>query len=142
MKTRFRVPFTRSILFLLALPALAVGGDRLPAFAGQFYPRDPGELRETVQTLLGRAVSPRHPGQPLALIVPHAGYQYSGAVAASGFNQLNAGSQVERVVLLGSSHRMAFNGGAVFASGDFLTPLGRVTVDRDAGNRLVAGNTA
>jgi len=102
---------------------------RRPAVAGLFYPADPTELARTVDDLL--AAAPRWDGpRPKALIVPHAGYQYSGPVAATGYAALAAHrASVRRVVLLGPAHRAALSGIAVPVADVFLTPLGTVPVD-------------
>ena len=105
---------------------------RLPAVAGCFYPADPNQLRDQVVQLLA-AASVAVPGRPKALIVPHAGYVYSGPVAASGYAWMVPWSdQVERVVLLGTCHTPGVNGLATTSAEEFLTPLGRVPVDRAA----------
>ena len=108
---------------------------RPPAVAGLFYPDDPAELRGEVQRLLAAAggigAQPRK--SPKALIAPHAGYVYSGPIAAQAYARL-AGQcgHVRRVVLLGPAHRVALRGLAVPATGAFETPLGAVPIDRDA----------
>ena len=71
----------------------------------------------------------------MALIAPHAGYAYSGAVAGAGFKQL-AGLSVERVLLVGPSHYEPFHGGAVPAAQRYVTPLGEIPIDVDAVRRL------
>ena len=82
---------------------------RPPAVAGVFYPQDPSDLRHEVRRYLQEAGS-EWP-YPKALIVPHAGYQYSGPVAASGYRLLEPIEDiVQRVVLLGPSHRVSFHG--------------------------------
>lgn len=104
---------------------------RRPAVAGMFYPDDPGELRLAVAAYLEAAV-PRDPA-PKALIVPHAGYIYSGAVAASAYAGLHAvRQQIRRVVLLGPAHRVGFRGLALSSAQAFDTPLGSVPVDQEA----------
>ena len=110
---------------------------RYPAVAGLFYPDDPVELRAVVSGFLA-AAEPCN-GRPRALIVPHAGYVYSGAVAASAFRALHsvAGS-VERVVLLGPAHRVAFRGIATPGSDCFETPLGGISLDLAAIARIEA----
>ena len=106
---------------------------RPAAVAGLFYPDDPVELRHTVNDLLASA----RRGEPLraikALIVPHAGYVYSGPVAASAYARL-AGQRdrIRRVVLLGPTHRVWVKGLALPEAEHFATPLGEVTLDRDA----------
>jgi MEMO1 family protein len=111
---------------------------RSPAVAGAFYPGDPEVLREEVARLL--AAVPVADGQrPKALIVPHAGYVYSGSVAASAYARLRApGPRVERVVLLGPSHFEALAGLALPEDAVFLTPLGAVPIDGAAASRALA----
>ena len=83
---------------------------REPAVAGQFYPEDPGELRALVGDLLG-AAEQHGDTPPKALIVPHAGYIYSGAVAASAYARLSPYRDVyKRVVLVGPCHRVPVSG--------------------------------
>lgn len=105
---------------------------RQPAVAGFFYPDDRTHLEGTVRGLLDAAPAPAPgAGAPKALIVPHAGYAYSGAVAAAAYAQLAPlRDQVERVVLLGPSHRVFLRGLAVPGVDAFATPLGEVPIDR------------
>ncbi len=106
---------------------------RLPAVAGTFYPDDPAELRSMVTDFLSQAA--RRGPVPRALISPHAGYIYSGPVAASGYALLMpARDQIERVVLLGPAHRVPFYGLAATGADEFATPLGKVPIDRAAVN--------
>ena len=103
---------------------------RQPAVAGQFYARDPDELATTVAMLLD-AVPAREDSAPKALIVPHAGYVYSGPIAASAYARLRPfHDRYRRVVLLGPSHRVPLRGLAVTNADAFSTPLGDVPVDR------------
>ena len=111
--------------------------DRQPAVAGQFYPRDADGLRRMLTDLYQRAAPSRHLINIAAVIVPHAGYVFSGEVAASGFNQLDPDREYDNVFIIGPSHHVAFDGASVYTEGDFLTPLGRVSVNRDLGNDLV-----
>ncbi len=105
---------------------------RPPAVAGRVYPADPDRLRDPVVQFLA-AASVAVPGRPKALIVPHAGYVYSGPVAASGYAWMVPWSdQIERVVLLGTCHTPGVSGLATTSAEEFLTPLGRVPVDRAA----------
>jgi len=113
----------------------AGGSDRLlrrPAVAGAFYPDSPGRLEAEVDAMLEEAEPAGLPRTPLALIEPHAGYMYSGAVAAAGYRQLASEEERERVFMVGPSHRAAFQGVAAWDGDGFLTPLGEVPVDRDA----------
>ena len=103
---------------------------REPAVAGQFYPEDPGELQALVDGLL-QEVSCREDAAPKALIAPHAGYVYSGAVAAAAYACLAPYRDVySRVVLLGPCHRVPVAGMAVSGADAFRTPLGDVPLDR------------
>jgi AmmeMemoRadiSam system protein B/AmmeMemoRadiSam system protein A len=104
---------------------------RPPAVAGLFYPRDPVLLSEEVENYLGQVPErPLTPGFPKLLIVPHAGYVYSGLVAASAYDLLRpARGIVKRVVLLGPCHRVAVRGLALPAARAFDTPLGRIVLD-------------
>ncbi|HWO99251.1 MAG TPA: AmmeMemoRadiSam system protein B [Methylococcus sp.] len=103
---------------------------RPPAVAGTFYPMDPRQLRSMVQSML---TEPKAGDTlPKAIIAPHAGYVYSGPVAASAYAQLRAGRDtIRRVVLLGPSHRVVFQGLAVSSAEAFATPLGTVPLDRE-----------
>ncbi len=111
--------------------------ERAPAVAGTFYPGNGGELRSAVEGFLAeariRAKSDEATGRPKALIVPHAGYVYSGAVAASAYARLAAcPDAIERVVLLGPSHRVWVDGLAVSGALAFRTPLGSIRLDRES----------
>ena len=109
---------------------------REPAVAGTFYPADPDELRSMLQTYMREATPPET--APKAMILPHAGYIYSGPVAATGYScLLKYHDMFSRVVLLGPAHRVPFRGIAAPASQSFMTPLGAVAVDRDAIERLL-----
>jgi AmmeMemoRadiSam system protein B len=104
---------------------------RLAAVAGQFYSGHPDRLRRDVADLLGEA-APRARA-PKALIAPHAGYPYSGAVAAQAFATLTtAASTIRRVVVIGPAHYVPLRGIAVPTVSAFETPLGPVPVDQDA----------
>ncbi len=108
---------------------------RPPAVAGLFYLADPSRLRAEVSELLAGAEQAAPPGpHTKALIAPHAGYTYSGAVAAVAFATLGAGTAqaVWRVVVIGPSHHAAFRGIAAPTVEAFATPLGRVPVDRES----------
>src|SRR5882672_6061589 len=98
---------------------------RKAAVAGMFYPDDPRQLADEVAAHLDRTrEEPQAPGFPKALIVPHAGYVYSGPVAASAYDLLRpARGMVRRVVMLGPCHRVPVRGLA--------TPLGRIALDAE-----------
>jgi len=105
---------------------------RPPAVAGRFYPADPSELRDLISSLFAQ-VPPTAGPAPKAIIAPHAGYIYSGPIAASAYAQLAlARDLVKRVVLFGPSHYVALEGLAAPSAAAFATPLGIVPVDADA----------
>lgn len=108
---------------------------RQPAVAGMFYPADPIELKEMVEGYLAEAE--QHASLPKAIIAPHAGFIYSGPIAASAYAGLYVGrEQIERVVLLGPSHRVPFHGLALTDAEYFQTPLGRIPIDQEKQNQI------
>lgn len=105
---------------------------RQPAVAGAFYPAARGELRRQIRAFLDSA-QPSDGTPPKAVVVPHAGYIYSGPVAASVYRRLEpVRATVSRIVLIGPSHRVPFRGLASCSAEWLETPLGRVPVDRQA----------
>lgn len=112
---------------------------RTPAVAGLFYPADAPRLRAQVAELMAAAPVAAAP-QPKALIVPHAGYRYSGATAARAYARLRDGrATIRRVLLLGPAHRVYLAGMALPSVDSFATPLGHVAVDdraREAASAL------
>jgi AmmeMemoRadiSam system protein B len=126
-------------------------GIRPPAVAGSFYPRDPQELRALLSGCLADAArtqspfgAPKEPQRgpsrrPKAVISPHAGYVYSGPIAASAYRALgDAAHGIERVVIIGPSHFVPFAGLAVPRASAFATPLGAVAVDERARRDILA----
>jgi MEMO1 family protein len=112
-------------------------GIREPAVAGAFYPATPGQLMRMVDEFLQASSTQLHPcPAPKALIAPHAGYAYSGPIAASAFHLLAARKAIDRVVLLGPSHYVGFHGLALPQTAGFDTPLGTVPIDCSAFSQL------
>lgn len=111
---------------------------RQPAVAGQFYPADPEELRAEVNGFLAAAQTAE--GKiPKAIIAPHAGYRYSGPIAGSAYACLARGrGRLKRVVLLGPSHFVGFEGLAASSATVFQSPLGPVPVEEEALARVRA----
>jgi AmmeMemoRadiSam system protein B/AmmeMemoRadiSam system protein A len=120
---------------------------RQAVIAGSFYPNDSEELSSQLQAFLDLNQALTKEGKLKILIVPHAGIQYSGEVAAAGFKQIEDKSY-SRVILLGASHRVAFNSVAIYPEGSWETPLGETKVDKNLANKLIDneqkiyGNTA
>lgn len=103
--------------------------NREPAVAGSFYPANPNALNRMMLEFLQQA-EPGHKA-PKAIIAPHAGYIYSGPVAASAYARLKpVRDTISRVVLLGPSHRVYFKGLAVSGVDTFTTPLGQIEIDK------------
>lgn len=107
---------------------------RAPAVAGMFYPADRQQLHDDISEYLDAAMDFQTDAQiPKAIIAPHAGYVYSGPVAASAYARLlPARSRIHRVILLGPSHRVPFRGLATSSADIFTTPLGDIPLDRTA----------
>ncbi len=110
---------------------------REPAVAGRFYPRNPVELRSQIKSLLASAPISETSAIPKAIIAPHAGYIYSGPVAASAYASLaSVRDTIKIVVLLGPAHFVPFQGVALPSASAFETPLGPVDVDLEASAKL------
>jgi AmmeMemoRadiSam system protein B len=106
---------------------------REPAVAGSFYPDDPAVLRAVVEDFLNAALDTPGEGAVKAIIAPHAGYIYSGEIAARAYAAVAARAQrIKRAVLLGPAHYVAFAGIAGPTATAFATPLGSLPVDRQA----------
>jgi len=110
--------------------------DRKPAVAGQFYPANLNMLQMVLTDLFAEATPKQHQNVR-AIISPHAGYVFSGKVAASVFNQIDREKTYKRVFILASSHQENFEGASVYCDGDFLMPYGKDLVDTTFGKKLV-----
>jgi AmmeMemoRadiSam system protein B/AmmeMemoRadiSam system protein A len=111
--------------------------DRQPAVAGQFYPANRADLNNTLKELFSKAVPRKKIENIIALISPHAGYIFSGEVAASSYNQLDPEKEYDNIFIIGSSHYIAFDGASIYSEGDFITPLGKVKVNRELCSLLI-----
>ena len=110
---------------------------RPPAVAGTFYPADAARLRSTVEGHLVDGEGARGERPPKALIAPHAGYVYAGAVAGHAFAALgDRASEISRVVVIGPAHFVPFRGIALPSAAAFRTPLGDVPLDAEAITRI------
>jgi len=116
-------------------------GERPPAVAGQFYPAERAALEKTISVYLADALPPR-PERPLALVAPHAGYHYSGQIAADAYRQA-AEHEYDVVVILGTNHTApAFNGVSIYQGAGYRTPLGLARIDRPVAEALLAADEA
>ena len=110
--------------------------DRKPAVAGQFYPSDSLQLRSMLKEMFAKA-APKSTSNVFAVICPHAGYIYSGVVAASSFNQIDPDKEYKTIFVIGASHRFAFEGASIYNKGNFITPLGTVEVDTALADKII-----
>ncbi len=115
--------------------------NRQPAVAGQFYPSNPIELEQELKMYFAKAPLPGGEGDVVAIVSPHAGYVFSGEVAAAAFSQVDREKQYKTIFLIGSSHRNAFAGGSVYSIGNYITPLGITETDFATAQKLVSENS-
>lgn len=108
---------------------------RQPGFAGSFYPANPEKLRKDIRHYLEK-VETVHLQHPVAFVVPHAGYMYSGPIAACSYAHLK-GKPLEVAVVLAPSHRARFNGASVISNGVYQTPLGDILIDDAVSDMLL-----
>ena len=134
-----------SLAFTFSLPGVKKENKeeniRKAAVAGGFYPGDKATLEKYVDTLLLQAEPLKIEGSIRAIMVPHAGYVFSGPVAAYAYKELE-GRDIRTVILIGNSHRHYFDGIALYAKGAFETPLGLVPVDETLAAKLLAADPA
>jgi MEMO1 family protein len=114
--------------------------NRKPAFAGTFYPEGRSALETQLKELFLQASPLDGPGKIQTLIVPHAGYDYCGIVAASGYRSIPKDAQYDNIFIIASSHREHFKGVSVYAAGNYITPLGEAKVNRELARALIEGN--
>lgn len=114
---------------------------RHSVIAGSWYPGDPEELRQAITTYLEQADVPAADMVPIALVSPHAGYVYSGPVAACAYKMI-VGADIDTVVVISPSHRAYFPHISVWGSGGYETPLGVVPVNEEFCSQLVSGSSA
>ncbi|MBN1614359.1 MAG: AmmeMemoRadiSam system protein B [Deltaproteobacteria bacterium] len=109
---------------------------RKPAIAGSWYPGDPVGLRREIQGFFERVKKGDISGQIIGLVVPHAGYVYSGQVAACGYRLMERKSY-DTVIIAGPSHRYPFRGVSIYEGGAYETPLGLVPVDEECAAKII-----
>jgi AmmeMemoRadiSam system protein B len=110
---------------------------RKSAIAGSWYPGNPGTLRADIDEFFQHVHEGKIDGQIMGLIAPHAGYAYSGQIAAYSYSTIR-GDKFDAVVVIGPSHRTYFHGVSVYGKGGYETPLGVVPVDVSLANRIMA----
>ena len=112
---------------------------RKSVLAGSWYSADSKALAATIDNLLDRAGATKPSKSPLMLILPHAGYQYSGMVAAKGYNLIR-NSQPDIIVIMAPSHHRYFRGCSTLSVDFYETPLGRVRVEKQMARKLLESN--
>jgi len=128
-----------ALLIVLGLSITVSATERPAIVSGTFYPASSFVLGKLVDSLIAAVPDIELPGKPKALISPHAGYVYSGPTAAYGYSTLK-GHDYSTVILIGPSHRIGFDGCAVYDRGSWLTPLGSIPVDSILASRLISAS--
>lgn len=113
--------------------------NRKPYAAGKFYAGNSATLEQDIQKLFEQARKKEFE-KVQAILVPHAGYPYSGIVAASGYNQIDADKAYEHVFVIASSHTAYYKGASIYSKGNYETPFGEVVVDRVLAEKLMDEN--
>ena len=108
---------------------------RRPAVAGMFYPKSPSELASTIAGYFSEVKKIPVDGRPEVLIVPHAGYEYSGKTAAYAYKLLE-GEQYDTVIVISPSHRVFYQGSSVYNGDGYETPLGIVEIDKELSQKI------
>jgi MEMO1 family protein len=139
MKHKSLVILLGIIIFFASCSGKSNESSRPPAVAAAFYPADPAKLSTLIDQYLGQVPEQAFSGEIVALIVPHAGYVYSGQVAAHGY-KLIANKSYDTVILIGPSHHQYLNVASIYTSGTWETPLGKVPVDSSLAKAITAEN--
>ncbi|MCM8783979.1 MAG: AmmeMemoRadiSam system protein B [Candidatus Omnitrophica bacterium] len=137
-RPRLTAVFLSTIYYLLfTIFSFAQEEVRQPVVSGLFYPANSEKLRATIESFLNKVQTPLIEGEIRGLIAPHAGYEYSGEVAAFSYKLLQ-NKKFDTVVILAPSHGVFIEKAKVFDKGDFLTPLGLVPIDKELINKLIS----
>ena len=123
-------------LYIMSCSTPSDAQDRPAYNAGMFYPKNPRELRQSIQNYLNDPEIDQLPGKPFGLISPHAGYPYSGLVAAYGFAQLK-GKSYDAVVVISPCHVDYFPFASVYNGESYTTPLGKLPVEKSITEKLI-----
>jgi AmmeMemoRadiSam system protein B len=110
--------------------------DREPYAAGRFYPADKETLTKDLSQLFSSCVKTTEEWKVRAIISPHAGYEFSGRISASAFSCIPKNANYKNIFIIGSSHTMAFDGASVYHTGDYVTPLGKMKVNKEIADKL------
>jgi len=129
-----------SISAIMETFAQNITTDRQPIAAGRFYSADKETLIKDISQLFESCKKSPEYSTVRAIISPHAGYVYSGKIAAAAFSAISENAVYKNIFVIGSSHIMSFDGASVYNSGDYITPLGKVIVNREIANKLISEN--
>jgi AmmeMemoRadiSam system protein B/AmmeMemoRadiSam system protein A len=138
MRTVYLVLF--SIICIMETFSQNKTTDRQPVAAGKFYSANKQTLTGDISRLYESCRQTPASWHVRAIISPHAGYVYSGKIAAEAFHSIPVSSVYKNIFIIGSSHIMSFNGASVYNSGDYVTPLGNATVNREIAGKLISDN--
>jgi MEMO1 family protein len=133
--------FIVSILITMNMFSQNRSGDREPYAAGRFYSANKDTLTKDLAQLFSTCVKVPSGWKVRAIISPHAGYVFSGKIAASAFSSIQKNAAYKNIFIIGSSHIMAFDGASVYNTGDFITPLGKIKVNQEIANKLKNENS-
>ncbi|MCX6320191.1 MAG: AmmeMemoRadiSam system protein B [Bacteroidia bacterium] len=114
--------------------------DRQPVAAGKFYPADKETLTNDLSQYFESCKKSPGNWDVRAIISPHAGYVFSGKIAAAAYSAISRNSVFKNIFIIGSSHIMSFDGASVYNTGDFITPMGKIGVNREIANKLIREN--
>ena len=125
-----------SIIGIMETNSQNISVDRQAVAAGRFYSAGKDELFRDLKQLFEQCKKTKEKQLVRAIISPHAGYVFSGSVAASAFSAIDKDYNYRNIFIIGSSHVMSFDGASVYNTGDYLTPLGRIEVNKEITNKL------
>jgi MEMO1 family protein len=134
------IVFVLSTTIAMNLIAQNKSKDREPFAAGRFYSADRETLKNDLSALFSACTKTEDNRKVRAIISPHAGYVFSGKTAAAAFSSIPRESTYTNIFLIGSSHIMAFDGASLYSSGDFITPLGKMKVNKELAEKLKKDN--
>jgi hypothetical protein len=115
--------------------------DRQPAAAGRYYSANKETLTNDLSRYFDNCVKSSGNKNVIAIISPHAGYVFSGNTAASAFSAVDRNKLLKNIFIIGSSHIMLFDGASVYGAGDFITPLGKISVNKEIAGKLSKENS-
>lgn len=138
----------RTVLLLLTLIIFSAmeassqnnTADRRPVAAGRFYSADRNTLEKDLSGLFNECKKPENNKKVRAIIVPHAGYVFSGKTAATAYSAIPDDATFSNIFIIGSSHVMSFDGASIYNTGDYITPLGKMAVNTELANKLIKEN--